>query len=347
MSEIVKLENVSKVFRRGGILRKESIWAVKNASLTIALGSRIAVVGESGSGKTTLARIITGFEKPSEGYVYWFGKRVDELPKKDFEKLRKKIQYVHQDPYTSLNPVRTVYDTLADPLRKHGVDNVEEKVKELLRLVKITPPEYFFNKFPYHLSGGMRQRLAVARALTASPQLIVADEPISMVDMSLRVSVLDVLLGLNREVGLAVMMISHDIAAAYYFAREGGLLHVMYGGRIIECGPSEKVVSNPFHPYTRLLLLATPQHKRSFFQERISMMARYASAKSGTALGAGGGVDACPYVARCPFAAPECESPIELKEIEAGHYVACKRVDALPEWTPPPWYWFASKRDVA
>jgi peptide/nickel transport system ATP-binding protein len=347
MSEIVKLENVSKVFRRGGILRKESIWAVKNASLTIALGSRIAVVGESGSGKTTLARIITGFEKPSEGYVYWFGKRVDELPKKDFEKLRKKIQYVHQDPYTSLNPVRTVYDTLADPLRKHGVDNVEEKVKELLRLVKITPPEYFFNKFPYHLSGGMRQRLAVARALTASPQLIVADEPISMVDMSLRVSVLDVLLGLNREVGLAVMMISHDIAAAYYFAREGGLLHVMYGGRIIECGPSEKVVSNPFHPYTRLLLLATPQHKRSFFQERISMMAKYASAKSGTALGAGGGVDACPYVARCPFAAPECESPIELKEIEAGHYVACKRVDALPEWTPPPWYWFASKRDVA
>jgi peptide/nickel transport system ATP-binding protein len=347
MSEIVKLENVSKVFRRGGILRKESVWAVKNASLTIALGSRIAVVGESGSGKTTLARIITGFEKPSEGYVYWFGKRVDELPKKDFEKLREKIQYVHQDPYTSLNPVRTVYDTLADPLRKHGVDNVEEKVKELLRLVKITPPEYFFNKFPYHLSGGMRQRLAVARALTASPQLIVADEPISMVDMSLRVSVLDVLLGLNREVGLAVMMISHDIAAAYYFAREGGLLHVMYGGRIIECGPSEKVVSNPFHPYTRLLLLATPQHKRSFFQERISMMARYASAKSGTALGAGGGVDACPYVARCPFAAPECESPIELKEIEAGHYVACKRVDALPEWTPPPWYWFASKRDVA
>jgi peptide/nickel transport system ATP-binding protein len=347
MSEIVKLENVSKVFRRGGILRKESVWAVKNASLTIALGSRIAVVGESGSGKTTLARIITGFEKPSEGYVYWFGKRVDELPKKDFEKLREKIQYVHQDPYTSLNPVRTVYDTLADPLRKHGVDNVEEKVKELLRLVKITPPEYFFNKFPYHLSGGMRQRLAVARALTASPQLIVADEPISMVDMSLRVSVLDVLLGLNREVGLAVMMISHDIAAAYYFAREGGLLHVMYGGRIIECGPSEEVVSNPFHPYTRLLLLATPQHKRSFFQERISMMARYASAKSGTALGAGGGVDACPYVARCPFAAPECESPIELKEIEAGHYVACKRVDALPEWTPPPWYWFASKRDVA
>jgi peptide/nickel transport system ATP-binding protein len=347
MSEIVKLENVSKVFRRGGILRKESVWAVKNASLTIALGSRIAVVGESGSGKTTLARIITGFEKPSEGYVYWFGKRVDELPKKDFEKLREKIQYVHQDPYTSLNSVRTVYDTLADPLRKHGADNVEEKVKELLRLVKITPPEYFFNKFPYHLSGGMRQRLAVARALTASPQLIVADEPISMVDMSLRVSVLDVLLGLNREVGLAVMMISHDIAAAYYFAREGGLLYVMYGGRIIECGPSEKVVSNPFHPYTRLLLLATPQHKRSFFQERISMMARYASAKSGAALGAGGGVDACPYVARCPFAAPECESPIELKEIEAGHYVACKRVDALPEWTPPPWYWFASKRDVA
>jgi len=347
MSEIVKLENVSKVFRRGGILRKESVWAVKNASLTIALGSRIAVVGESGSGKTTLARIITGFEKPSEGYVYWFGKRVDELPKKDFEKLREKIQYVHQDPYTSLNPVRTVYDTLADPLRKHGVDNVEEKVKELLRLVKITPPEYFFNKFPYHLSGGMRQRLAVARALTASPQLIVADEPISMVDMSLRVSVLDVLLGLNREVGLAVMMISHDIAAAYYFAREGGLLLVMYGGRIIECGPSEKVVSNPFHPYTRLLLLATPQHKRSFFQERISMMARYASAKSGVAPGTGGGGDACPYVASCPFAAPECESPIELKEIEAGHYVACKRVDALPEWTPPPWYWFASKRDVA
>jgi len=347
MSEIVKLENVSKVFRRGGILRREYVWAVKDASLTIAPGSRIAVVGESGSGKTTLARIITGFEKPSEGYVYWFGKRIDKLPKKEFAKMREKIQYVHQDPYTSLNPVRAVYDTLADPLKKRGMGNVEEKVKELLRLVKITPPEYFFNKFPYHLSGGMRQRLAIARALTASPQLIVTDEPISMVDMSLRVSVLDVLLGLNREVGLAVMMISHDIAAAYYFAREGGALYVMYGGRIIECGPSETVVSNPLHPYTRLLLLATPQHRRSFFHERISMMAKYASTKRGAAREAGGGAEACPYIARCPFAAPECEGPIELKEVEAGHYVACKRVDALPEWTPPPWYWFASKRDVA
>jgi len=346
MSEIVKLENISKAFRRGGILRREYVWAVRNASLAIASGSRIAVVGESGSGKTTLARIISGLEKPSNGYVYWFGKRVDELSEKEFRELREKIQYVHQDPYTSLNPVRTVYDTLADPLRKRGTDNVEERVKELLRLVKITPPEYFFNKFPYHLSGGMRQRLAIARALTASPHLIVADEPISMVDMSLRVSVLDVLLGLNREVGLAVMMISHDIAAAYYFAREGGLLYVMYGGRITECGPSEKVVLNPLHPYTRLLLLATPQHRKSFFRERISMMAKYASAKGETAIRVKEGVEVCPYIARCPFAASECESAIELREVEAGHYVACKRLDALPGWTPPPWYWFASKRDV-
>ncbi|MEM1522365.1 MAG: ATP-binding cassette domain-containing protein [Thermofilaceae archaeon] len=339
MSEIVKLEHVAKIFRRGRLWgSREEIFALRDVTLSVIEGERISIVGESGSGKTTLARIIAGFEKPTHGVVYWFGKKVDELSRSEQTKLRAKIQYVHQDPYSSLNPSRTVYSILADPLRRHYDGDVNERVVELLKLVKLTPPEYFLNKYPYHLSGGMRQRLAIARALTASPNLIIADEPVSMIDMSLRVSVLDVFLDLNRRMNLATVMISHDIALAYYFTMNGGRLCVMYGGRILEEGESDKLITNPLHPYTRLLLLATPQHQREYAELRLNEMKKYFLPELRRIELMEGGSQACPYIARCPFAVDKCREGVELKKVEPRHYVACTRIDELPSWIPLPWF---------
>jgi len=331
--EIIRVENVRKVFTHG-VFRRSSVEALRGVSLALHEGERIAIIGESGSGKTTLARIMTGLEKPTSGTVYWFGKPIDKLPKREFKEMKLKIQYVYQDPYSSLNPAMKVRDILGDPLRRQGIRNVEEKIIELLRLVKVTPPEYFLDKYPYHLSGGMRQRIALARVLTADPKAIVADEPVSMIDMIIRRSLVDTLIELSIKLGLAIALISHDIALAYYFALDG-FMYVMYQGLIVEYGSAKQLLSNPLHPYTRLLIVASPQHKRDYREQRFEEMNKYlkSSETSSTPKEREKG---CPYAPKCPFASEKCfNNTPELIEFERGHFVRCINIDKLPSFKVP------------
>lgn len=226
---VVELKNVSMIFRRGWLIKKPGAHAVTNVSLALPEAGILTLVGESGCGKTTLGRIALGLIKPTAGEVLWEGKNIWQMGTKEFNKLRPMAQLVHQDSYAALNPVRTIYQTLSAPLLYHGTrrSEVRGKVEELLKFVGVNPPSYFLGKYPHHLSGGLRQRIVLARSLILQPKFIVADEPVSMIDMSLRLSVLDVMLRVNKELGTAFLYITHDLATARYIGREGRIA-VMY-----------------------------------------------------------------------------------------------------------------------
>jgi peptide/nickel transport system ATP-binding protein len=254
---LIVLDRVSQVFNtRAGQVR-----AVDEVSLAIEPGQVLCLVGESGSGKTTTARIAAGLTKPTGGEVRFNGANIHRLSGGGFTEYRRAVQYIHQDPYASLNPIRDVFATLAAPLRRHklarGRDAVRRRACELLAEVELTPPENYLTKFPHQLSGGQRQRVAVARALTLEPRLIIADEATSMLDVSIRISLLDVLQRLRDDLGVAFLFITHDLALAKYFGWQGNTA-VMYRGSVVEFGPTPEVINQPTHEYTKALLAAIP-----------------------------------------------------------------------------------------
>ena len=330
---ILEMENLTKIFSRG-LLKKSFVLAVDNINLSLNKGDRLAIIGESGMGKTTIARIACLLETPTYGKIKWFGRDIQSLSKKEMMNLRSKVQYVHQDPYTSLHPSKTVFNILADPLKK--LQNLkgkklEDKVCELLTLVGITPPSYFLDKYPHHLSGGGRQRLAIARALTAAPQILVADEPISMIDMSLRASIIQLLTTLNQELQLTVVLVLHDIGAARYFASKGGNLAIIYGGRIVESGLSDEVINNPLHPYTRILIEASPIPDPELAKDRvIPELKSYEPPRREI------GEKSCPFSHACLYATDICykEDP-DFTPVKGTHQVACFNRENLPKWIAP------------
>jgi ABC-type oligopeptide transport system ATPase subunit len=255
---LLALEGVTQVFSSSG----GPVRAVDEVSLTLHKGKVLCLVGESGSGKTTTARIAAGLTKPTGGVVRFEGQDIHELRGAGFTGFRRAVQYVHQDPYASLNPVRDVFSTLAAPLRKHGLvrgrKQAWQRAAELLTEVDLTPPENFLTKFPHQLSGGQRQRVAVARALTLGPRLIIADEATSMLDVSIRISLLSMLKRLRDDLGVGFVFITHDLAIAKYFGWEGNTA-VMYRGSVVEYGPTPDVIGRPQHEYTRALLDAIPE----------------------------------------------------------------------------------------
>ena len=327
---LIELDDASQVFHVKG----KDLPAVSDVSLSVGPGEVLCLVGESGSGKTTTARLAAGLASPTSGTVRYEGKDLAEMTRAERREYRRAVQYIHQDPYASLNPIRSVRSTLAIPLKRHGLARttaeVDERVDELLTTVDLTPPGSYSAKFPHQMSGGQRQRVAVARGLTLSPRLLIADESTSMLDVSIRVSLLNMLTKLRTEEGVGFIYITHDLALAKYFAWEGRTA-VMYLGKIVEVGPTQQVIDNPQHPYTKALLEAVPEPDPELAAQK----------KSG-----GGLVSAeipslsdlpsgCTFHPRCPLAQDRCRENVPVLEPVPGgavQDVACMVVtNPLPD----------------
>jgi len=329
---LIALEDVSLIFTRGWFPR-ERIEAVAGVSLALSEGEILALVGETGSGKTTLGKLVAGLYRPTRGRVLFRGQDLWRMERRAFLEYRRAVQLVHQDAIAALNPVRTVYQSLKAPLRHHRMVRNErearERAAELLAQVGLTPPELFLDKYPHQLSGGQRQRVLLARALTVRPRLIVADEPVSMIDVSLRLSILQLLRELNRRMGIAILYITHDLATARYLAEEGRLA-VMYMGKIVEQGAFRQVLENPRHPYLQALLSAVPVPN-----PRIARASRPMALQEIDPPDPRRPPSGCRFHPRCPYARPICRELPPALEGPADHQVACHLAQEIPPWHPP------------
>jgi len=316
---LIELDRISRTFVTPG----GRITAVDNVSLALASGEAMCLVGESGCGKTTTGRLLAGLLAPTGGRLLFEGKDVWAKRGDDLAAFRRAVQLVHQDPYASLNPVRTVYDTLSAPLFHHrrarGRADAVAQINELLRRVGLTPPADFLPKYPHQLSGGQRQRVSIARALTVDPRVIVADEAVSMVDVSIRITLLDLLLALRAEFGVTIVLITHDLAVARYFARRGRI-GVMYLGRVVELAPTEALVADPAHPYAAALIGAIPEADPTLTRTKERIPLRSAEVPSLLEIPRG-----CSFHPRCPLSeAGLCDVKVpDLLPVPGEREVAC------------------------
>ena len=316
----IELEHVGRFYGSGS----QQVRAVDDVSFTIEPGETLCLVGESGCGKSTTGRMMAGLLEPSDGRVLYGGSDVSKLPEEEKKRFRRAVQIIHQDPYASLNPIRNVTQILSAPLRRHKLvksrSELRNKVHELLETVGLTPPEDFLRKHPHELSGGQRQRVSVARALTVDPEVIVADEPVSMVDVSLRIGLLNILLKLQQDLGVAFLFITHDLAVAKHFSWEGRI-GVMYLGRMVELGSTQKLVREPVHPYTRALISALPEADPGLTRNKERLRPRSPDIPSLLNLPAG-----CPFHPRCPMYEEglcDTDRPAEDAVDLDGHLAAC------------------------
>ena len=320
----LQAHEVTKEFRlRPGVTsvvaHRRVVHAVRDINLTLPNRSATALVGESGSGKSTLGRLLAGLYRPTHGEIRLNGSAVDVRSLRAFRRYSKSVQLILQDPYASLNPHRTIGYHVTRPLRIHGYirrgtprSRVIAEGCRLLEEVGLTPGESFYFKYPHELSGGQRQRASIARALGARPGILIADEPVSMLDVSLRRGILELLRDLQRK-GMTILYITHDLPSAVYFTET---IVVMYTGEIVEQGPARVVVDTPAHPYTRLLLEATPDP--SAVQSTRTISAR-GEPPSLIDLPSG-----CPFHPRCPYVMEKCRAiPPQLQPIELEHSVSC------------------------
>jgi peptide/nickel transport system ATP-binding protein len=317
--------SVSKDFRIG---RGQTLHAVRDVSFTLHRGAVVALVGESGSGKSTAARLLAGQERLTSGTIKLDGKPVDVSSHSDFRRYKSEVQYVFQDPFASLNPVHTVRYHLERPLKLHqGRDiDTEAELVALMEQVHLTPALQFLAKYPHELSGGQRQRVSFARALAARPSVLLADEPVSMLDVSIRLEMLSLLDDLRKRLSLAMLYITHDIASARYFADE---VLVMYAGEIVERGPAEEVTQQPAHPYTQLLVASAPDPDNlgSTLRRGANGTRRQGAQRTRTPERAA--TAGCPFSPRCPLAEDRCrEEDPALLPISATRGAACWRLDA-------------------
>jgi oligopeptide/dipeptide ABC transporter ATP-binding protein len=316
----IELEHVSRLYGTGS----QQVRAVDDVSFTIEPGETLCLVGESGCGKSTTGRLVAGLLEPSEGRMLYGGREVGSLPDEEQKRFRRAVQIIHQDPYASLNPIRSVAQTLSAPLQRHRLvrSRAERKARlvELLELVGLTPPEDYLRKYPHQLSGGQRQRVSVARALTVNPEIIVADEPVSMVDVSLRISLLNMLLKLQNELGVTFLFITHDLAVAKHFAWNGRI-GVMYLGRMVELGSTRQVIREPIHPYTRALISALPEADPELTRNKERIQLRSPDIPSLLNLPKG-----CPFHPRCPlYEEGLCDTDRPAEDVVDldGHLAAC------------------------
>ena len=322
----VEANSLCKDYKLG---HSQILHAVRDVSFSLYRGAVVALVGESGSGKSTVAKLLAGQEHLTSGSIRLDGELVDVRSRRSFRQYKSEVQMVFQDPFASLNPVHTVRHHLDRPVRlhqrTHSKAQVTAEVTELLERVHLTPPEQYLGKYPHELSGGQRQRVSFARALAARPTVLLADEPVSMLDVSIRLEMLGLLDELRRDFRLALLYITHDIASARYFADE---VLVMYAGEIVERGPAEELTQQPAHPYTQLLVASAPD------PDNLGGTLRE-GAKHTVRPGAGAATVGCPFNPRCPFADDHClaEDPV-LQRVSDTRAAACWHLDAAAASRP-------------
>jgi peptide/nickel transport system ATP-binding protein len=321
---VLEAQGLCKDFRVGHGPGASVLSAVRDVSLRLHRGTVVALVGESGSGKSTVAKLLAGQERPSAGRILLDGEPVTPSKRRVFRAYKGEVQMVFQDPFASLNPIHKVRYPLERAVllhqRERRGDEVETELVRLLEEVRLIPADHFLSRFPHQLSGGQRQRVAIARALAVRPRVLLADEPVSMLDVSIRLEVLDVIDRLRTRFQLAVLYITHDIASARYFAEQ---TLVMYAGEIVERGPSEELTQRPAHPYTQLLLAAAPDPDRFG-----ASLAPGVPSTPRRAMSATGPLSGCRFSARCPLAQERCRaSAPPLRQLVGGRAAACWRLD--------------------
>jgi peptide/nickel transport system ATP-binding protein len=297
VSAVLEVRGLSKQFRAGGVLQRSRLHAVDDVSFSLEPGRITALAGESGSGKSTVARLVVRLFDPTDGEVLFEGRNVlPDRRRRDVLRYRSQVQMIFQDPFGSLNPAKTVRQHLERPLRIHhraGRSDVGAKAEELLETVGLVPAAAVAARYPHELSGGQRQRVAIARALAVEPRVVIADEPISMLDVSIRAGILNLMRSL-KERGIAFLYVTHDLASARYVADD---IIVMYAGQVVEQGPVDQVLTDPLHPYTRLLIESVPDASRPLAPIEV---------RRGSAAAAVDPPPGCRFVARCPLAIDAC-----------------------------------------
>jgi peptide/nickel transport system ATP-binding protein len=314
----LEIRNLKKYFSQSTslldtILRRRSneIQAVDNVSLTLHENESEGVIGESGCGKTTLLMTLMGLYEPTEGEILFRGRDVAEFDKHDWKEFRSNVQIIFQDPFNSLDPKYTVREALAEPLRIHDMDNIENRIRRVLEQVQLQPVDKYTNRLPEQLSGGEKQRVSIARALIVEPDVILADEPVSMLDVSTQASVLNLLSELIEELNVSMLYISHDLSTVSYICQQ---MNVMYLGRVVESGPTEDILNDPKHPYSQALINAIPIPDPHHDRVRTEMEG---APKEPIDLGVG-----CRFRDRCPERMDICEKTPATVETD-GCEVAC------------------------
>ncbi len=316
---ILKVENLKKYFPiKGGFFKRTigQVKAVDDISFEIRKGEVLGIVGESGCGKSTAGRTILHLLKPTSGKVYFSGTLINSVKKDELRNMRRKMQLIFQDPYSSLNPRMTVGEIIGEALIDHKLvtkRKMREKVLEIMNMCGLA--EYQIDRFPHEFSGGQRQRIGIARALALNPEFIVADEPVSALDVSIQAQIINLLVKLQREKNFTYMFISHDLSVVEHICDRVG---VMYLGSIVELTDKEELFSNPLHPYTKALLSAVPIPDPTTKRNRIILKGDIPSPANPPS--------GCKFHTRCPYASEICEKEKpEYREIMKNHFVACHK----------------------
>ena len=310
---LIEVKNLKKYFKVG------SGWnhAVDDVSFTIDKGETLGVVGESGCGKSTLGRTIIRLQEPTAGQVFLNGEEISHIKGHNLKRVREKMQIVFQDPYSSLNPRIRIESAVMEPLKNSNrFKNSAEMKQEAIRLMDLVGiDERLRNSYPHELDGGRRQRVGIARALALNPEFVVCDEPVSALDVSIQAQVLNLLMDLQDELGMAYMFVTHDLSVVRHIANN---ILVMYLGQAVEKAPTEELFTQQLHPYTKALLSAIPSLDIDNPMQRIALKGEITSPinpKPG-----------CRFMARCPYATEACQQPQVLEEVAPNHFVACCRV---------------------
>jgi peptide/nickel transport system ATP-binding protein len=325
---LLRTTGLTRHFRVGKLFSGRTLHAVDDVDLTIGKGEIVALVGESGSGKTTIARLLALLYKPTKGEIYFEGKPLSRLrSRRERLAYASDVPMVFQDPYSAINPVYRVAHGIRRGIKLHrrelGRRAGTEEVERVLDEVGLVPPRDIVGKFPHELSGGQRQRIGFAQALAFRPKLIIADEPVSMLDVSIRIGILNLMSQLREREGVSFLYITHDVASARYIADR---VLVLYAGHLVEEGPTEDVIQRPKHPYTQLLLSAVPDP-----QAELGLADTTDVGEPPKVVEPGEG---CRFRARCPYAIAKCETETpRLRKLGRGRLVACHVAEADPEET--------------